>query len=232
MAELKYQLANDPENNILYEKCSDVDPIFWQDLLARRPEEVADRTGATFINGTYRIRFLNQMLSIAPAARQMFIMGEEGREPGFQLCLVTLLFLLRVNTAALAASQVSPREFKGGTTFFQGPHALPVAQLEARFGQDIAGFLAVGQELGGVPQDLGDAALTLPVFPGLSVGVILWAADEEFPAQVSLTVPAGIEPYWPLDTVWALLNVVTRELLRAGWPTSSPKVSKTGYNPG
>ena len=216
MAEFKHQVPSDPEANVLYEKCSDVDACFWQELAERPPEEVTARTGASFMDGNYRLGFLNQMLSIAPARRQIVIMGNTDREPGFQLCLVTLLFLLRVNIATLNLTQVSPREFKGGTTFFQGPHALPVAQLEDRFGQDAAGFLAAGDELGGQPQDLGDAALTLPVFPGLSVGVILWEADDEFPAQVSLTVPAGLAQFWPLDTVWALLNVVTRELRRAG----------------
>ncbi|MDD3580438.1 MAG: DUF3786 domain-containing protein [Desulfobacca sp.] len=216
MAELKHLVPTDPEANILYEKCSDVDACFWQELAERPPQEVTARTGASFIDGTYRLSFLNQMLSIAPAQRQLVIMDKADQEPGFQLCLVALLFLLRVNTATLNPNPVSPREFKGGTTFFQGPHALPVAQLEDRFGQDAAGFLAAGQQLGGQPQGLGDAALTLPVFPGLSVGVILWEADDEFPAQVSLTVPAGLDHYWPLDTVWALLNVVTRELRRAG----------------
>ncbi|MFP3868167.1 MAG: DUF3786 domain-containing protein [Desulfobacteraceae bacterium] len=216
MTKSKSDIAADPEANVLYEKCADVDAAFWQDLLARPPQEVATRTGAAFINGTYQLPFLNQTLIIAPAQHQILISGAADREPGFQLCLVALLFLLRVNPAALGVRQVSPREFKGGTTFFQGPHALPVAPLEERFGQDAAGFLAAGQRLGGQPQDLGDAALTLPVFPGLAVGIILWEADEEFPAQVSLTLPAGLDQYWPLDTVWALLNVVSRELQRAG----------------
>ncbi|MBW2133924.1 MAG: DUF3786 domain-containing protein [Deltaproteobacteria bacterium] len=222
MADCKGDIATDPEANVLYEKCSDVDAYFWQDLLARPYEEVTGRTGASFINGTYQLPFLNRRLVIAPAQHRASYIGEEDRDPGFQLCLVALLFLLRVNPAALPGSQVSPREFKGGTTFFQGPHALPVTGLEERFGRDATGFLRVGQQLGGQSQDLGDAALTLPVFPGLSVGVILWEADDEFPAQVSLTVPAGLDQYWPLDAVWALLNVVTRELWCAGLSTFSP----------
>lgn len=206
----------DPEANILYEKCADVDAALWQALMDRNPQEITRRTGATCQDGTYRLSFLNRQLIIEPAQRRLVIGGEEEREPGFQLCLVALLFLLRIAPPCLQERQVSPREFKGGTTFFQGPHALPAAGLEERFGQDVPGFLESGQRIGGQPQEAGDAALTLPVFPGLPVGVILWQADEEFPAQISLTVPAGLDQCWPLDAIWALLNVVTAELQRAG----------------
>jgi hypothetical protein len=58
--------------------------------------------------------------------------------------------------------------------------------------------------------------LALRVFPGLTVEVILWRADDEFPAQVSFTLPAHLDRFWFLDAVWGLLNLVTQELLKAG----------------
>jgi hypothetical protein len=87
--------------------------------------------------------------------------------------------------------------------------------LEARFGQDAAGFLAAGKKLHGEIRPAGDAALALQVFPGLVVEVILWQADDEFPAQVSFTLPAHLDRFWFLDAVWGLLNLLTQELLHA-----------------
>ena len=63
------------------------------------------------------------------------------------------------------------------------------------------------------PLTAGDAALAFSVFPGLLVEVILWTADEEFPAQVSFTVPAHLEEFWHLDAIWGLMQVVVTELL-------------------
>ncbi|MBU4234435.1 MAG: DUF3786 domain-containing protein [Proteobacteria bacterium] len=51
--------------------------------------------------------------------------------------------------------------------------------------------------------------------PGLAVEVILWQADDEFPAQVSFTLPAHLDRFWFLVAVWGLLNLVTQELLLA-----------------
>jgi hypothetical protein len=109
----------------------------------------------------------------------------------------------------------------GGATFFRGHHLLPQAPLEARFGQDIPAFLRAGRRLQAEAHPAGDAALAFLVFPGLMVEVILWQADEEFPAQVSFTLPAHLDRFWNLDAVWGLLNLVTQELLQAAGPPGS-----------
>jgi hypothetical protein len=45
--------------------------------------------------------------------------------------------------------------------------------------------------------------------------VILWQADEEFPAQASFTVPSHIDRFWHLDVVLGLIVVVVQMLLTA-----------------
>ncbi len=199
-----------------YEKCAEVSPEIWQDFEKQDPGEVSARTGAVFRQGLYHLPFLERKLLIDPAGRQVQLDGAPGADPGFRVCLTALLYLLKVEIAALGPP-VSPLELPGGTTFFQerGPHSLPAAPLEARFGQDLAGFLSAGRRLQAEPRIAGDAALTLQVFPGVAVEVILWLADDEFPAQVSFTVPANLDRFWHLDAVLGLLDVATRELLKA-----------------
>jgi hypothetical protein len=204
---------------MLYEKCAEVSEEFWRELRQADPETVTRRTGAIFSDNCYRLSFLNRELRVDVAAQQIVVSGAEDVEPGFRLCLTALLYLLKVDTAALG-QLVSPLSLTGGTTFFQqsGPHALPNKPLEERFGSDPAGFLAAGQRLGAEIRPAGDGALALRVFPGLSVEVILWQADEEFPAQVSFAVPANLERFWHLDAVLGLLEVVAQELLQAAGP--------------
>ena len=137
-------------------------------------------------------------------------------DPGFRACLLALSYLLRLVPSALGPP-ISPLELPGGTTFFRGHHGLPSAPLEARFGRDLAGSWPPARSSGRKPP-AGDAALALRVFPGLTVAVILWQADEEFPAQVSFTLPAHLDRFWFLDAVWGLLSLVAQELLKAGEP--------------
>lgn len=201
---------------MLYEKCAEVNEDFWRELAQADPEEVSRRTGAVFQEGCYRLPFLNRELVVHPASSRLGVAGAEGAEPGFRLCLATVLYLLQVDTGALGPL-VSPLELSGGTTFFQksGPHSLPNPLLEERFGRDLAGFLAAGRRLGGEAVAAGDGALAFRVFPGLMMEVILWQADEEFPAQASFTVPGGLDRFWRLDVVLGLIVVVVQELLRA-----------------
>jgi len=198
-----------------YEKCAEVSPEIWQDFAKQDPGEITARTGAVFRQGLYHLAFLNCELLIDPAGRQVQLDGAPGADPGFRVCLTALLYLLKVDIAALGPP-VSPLELPGGTTFIQarGPHSLPAGPLEARFGKDVAAFLAAGRRLQAEPRVAGDAALAFRVFPGVVAEVILWLADEEFPAQVSFTVPANLDRFWHLDAVLGLLDVVTRELIR------------------
>jgi hypothetical protein len=198
-----------------YEKCSDVSEEIWQDLERRGPQEISERTGAVYQGGSYHLAFLDRTLKLTPGRRQVEMAGAPaGAEPGFRVCLTALMYLLHVNPALLGPG-ISPLELPGGATFFRGPHGLPSGGLEERFGRDAEGFRAAGAKLNGETRPAGDMAVALRVFPGLAVGVILWQADEELPAQVSFTVPAHLDRFWFLDAVWGLLNLVAQEMLQA-----------------
>jgi hypothetical protein len=170
--------------------------------------------------GGYHLPFLDRTLLLVPARRQVQVAGAPEAEPGFRVCLTALMYLLHLDPAGLGPG-ISPLELPGGATFFRGHHGLPARPLEERFGRDAAGFLAAGKKLQGEVRPAGDAAVALQVFPGLVVEVILWQADDEFPAQVSFTLPAHLDRFWFLDAVWGLLNLVTQELLQAAPGESS-----------
>jgi hypothetical protein len=203
-----------------YEKCLDVSEEIWKEFQTGEPGEIAGRLGILYEAGRYRLPFLNRTLFLDPVRRQVQVAEAPEVEPGFRLCLTALLYLLRVNPALLGPA-LSPLELAGGATFFRGHHGLPSGPLEERFGRDAPGFVAAGTKLGGETRPAGDAAVALPVFPGLVVEVILWQADEEFPAQVSFTLPAHLDRFWSLDAVWGLLHLVAQEWLNAAPGESS-----------
>jgi hypothetical protein len=204
---------------MLYNRCAEVNEKFWRDLAQADPEDIVRRTGVRRHRNVFRFAFFNQEAVVDLDRQRVFQAAAREEEPGFRLCLITLLYLLLVDTTGLGPP-VSPLELTGATTFFQsrGPHAIPSAPLEARFGRDLAGFLAVGRRLGAETRDLGDGAVALSVYPGLSVEAILWEADDEFPAQVSFTVPSNLDRFWQLDAVLGLMGLVVKELLRAAPP--------------
>jgi hypothetical protein len=201
---------------MLYNRCSEVDEKLWQDLAQLDPEDIFRRTGVRRQQQIFQVPYFNRELVAVLESRRVFLANNPDEEPGFRRCLVTLLYLLLMDTAALGPS-ISPLELPGATMFFQkrGPHAIPSAPLEERFGRDLAGFLETGRRLGAEERAGGDAALAFQAFPKLTVEVILWQADDEFPAQVSFTVPSQLHRFWQLDAVLGLMGVVVKELLQA-----------------
>jgi hypothetical protein len=207
---------------MLYNRCEEVDGKFWEELAAADPEDLRGRTGIGRQGQVFRFPCCHRETVVDLDKRRVYFAADPEAEPGFRLCLISLLYLLQVDTRELGPP-ISPLELAGATTFFQnqGPHAVPRAPLEERFGRDLAGFLAAGQRLGAEPRDLGDGAFALMVYPGLPVEVILWEADEEFPAQVSFTVPQNLDRFWQLDAVLGLLGLVVKMLLRAAAPAGA-----------
>jgi hypothetical protein len=202
---------------LLYNQCAAVNEEFWQDLRRADQEDIARRTGIRRLRNVFRFPYFNQEAVVDLEQQRVFRAAASEEEPGFRLCLISLLYLLYVDTAELGPP-LSPLELPGATTFFQsrGPHAIPSAPLVERFGRDLAGFFQVGALLGAERRPSGDGSLAFQVFPGLPVEVILWGADEEFPAQVSFTVPSHLDLFWQLDAVLGLLGLVVKEMLRAG----------------
>ena len=206
---------------MLYNQCAAVNEEFWRDLRQADQEDIARRTGIRRHRNVFHFSFFNQAAVVDLDQQRVFRAAAPDEEPGFRLCLISLLYLLYVDTAMLGPS-LSPLELPGATTFFQskGPHALPSAPLEERFGRDLTGFSQVGALLGAERRTSGDGALAFQVFPNLPVEVILWEADEEFPAQVSFTVPSQLDRFWQLDAVLGLIGLVVKEMLRAGGPVA------------
>jgi hypothetical protein len=107
---------------------------------------------------------------------------------------------------------VSERQLPGGSLFFQGPHALPLAPLLRRFGADGEAFRRVCLGLGGRPIEFGDAGFAFQALPFIPLAVILWIADEEFPARAGMLFDPTAADHLPLDLLLALAHAVVARL--------------------
>jgi hypothetical protein len=184
----------------------------WQTLSAADVKEVASRSGAVCEGTRLRLSVMGQGVIIDPG--QMMITRSATQEPvSFLLQLVVLQYLLKAQELPLADRLVSPQEFVGGEFFFRGPHAFKLKPLEEKFGEDKKAFLQAGIQLGGHPVSLADAGFRLPALPRIPLTYVLWCADEEFPAKIGVLFDATAERHLPLDMLWTLVNLTSKQLL-------------------
>ena len=177
-----------------------VDLPWWQDLLSVSPRAV-------------EVGFLNARYRVDPVARSIAELQPDPQRVLTQSFQVLLIRYLTSSGGELTGEEITEKDLPGGVTFFQGPHALPVAPVAERFGSDPEAFLSRGRKLGGEPVHHGDAAVRFWPFKQIPVTYVLWMADEEFPASVSVLFDRSIERWFEADMTFLLVGETTARIV-------------------
>ena len=190
--------------------------VFWRTLAQRDPKDVAACCGARAnADGSYDLPTPGGRLRLDPSARRFEFEAADGAADAPSLGLAALVYLARTGAASPSGEWISPCELPSGAAFFRGPHDVPAAAIAERFGRDVDSFRAACERLGGRPLPFGDAAYALDLFPRLPVAVLVWRADDEFPARAAMLVDRRIERSYPLDGVLAMLGAMQSLLVLA-----------------
>lgn len=198
---------------------------FWGELRVADPQALSREAGVSFRDGRYVVPFLGGEYEVDPESRVVAGPAADllASDPEFRLLLLGYLVLScsagppgpgAEAAPALPAvgDWVSERQLPGGSLFFQGPHALPLAPLLRRYAQDPPGFRRACLELGGSPLPFGDAGFAFRALPRVPLGILLWVADEEFPARAGMLFEPTVAQLLPLDLVLALARAAVLRL--------------------
>jgi hypothetical protein len=193
-----------------------VDPLHFTRLLEQDPADVCRRAGCTYdaAAGTFGLAVWERPYVVDPRQGRIFCASPdpEPLHPYFDLFAVH--YLRSAKEIPPAGQWISEKDIPGGTTFFRGPHAVPVRVIASRFGEDIQGFARRCEQYGGTRLDLADAAFSFVITPRVPVAVLLWQGDAEFPAEAKLLYDATIARHLALDIVYALAVGVCEQLGR------------------
>ncbi len=182
----------------------------WETLADLDPEDVCKRAGVQFNreSGLYTLKSFGMEFSIFPKAKSM---SGTAAESSLLLGRLAYFFRLSVPWYLISAKEipftgrlVKPADLAGGQLFFRGSHILPLDKMAEKFGGNTVNFMKRGGELGGEPLDYGDASFRFYPLPRVPVIMILWGADEEFPARADLLFDSTCELHLPLDIIWSV----------------------------
>ncbi len=197
--------------------CAAPHPLHWEDLRHQRKEDVLDRQGVRPSSDgfSYEVRFLDSLYLIDPIGERVVELAPlPDRELNEEFQILLIRYLVARNGGPEIGVEISEKDLPGGVTFFQGPHALHVAPLTKSYGHDPDAFEARCRQLGAVPVDHGDRAMRFEPFPQIPVTYVLWKADDEFPASVSVLFDKSIGRWFELDMVFTLVLVLTERIVR------------------
>jgi hypothetical protein len=203
--------------------CAAPSPLHWEDLRNRSRETILQQEGvrpATQGNG-YEIGFLDAHYLVDPQAERITELSPlPGRVLTEEFQILLIRYLVAPNGGPPDGRDISEKDLPGGVTFFQGPHALHVKPLVRLYGEDPEAFEARGRELAAVPVPYGDKAMRFLPFPYMPVTYVLWRADEEFPAAVTVLFDKSIPRWFELDMIFTLVLALTERITESQKPRS------------
>ncbi|MFH1116481.1 MAG: DUF3786 domain-containing protein [Pseudomonadota bacterium] len=196
--------------------CAAPHPFHWADLRSCPADRVIAREGVKVSKDGkgYELAFLNAVYEIDPVDERI---GEISPQPSrdltemFQILLIQ--YLLAPMGGPIDGNEISEKDCPGGVTFFQGPHALYVSPIAKLYGRNPDAFEKRGRELNAQFASHGDAAIRFLPFPEIPVTYVLWTADDEFPASVSVLFDSSINRWFELDMIFSLVWVLTERIV-------------------
>jgi hypothetical protein len=185
----------------------------WKTLAAQPAEEVGRRSRSEPRDGGYSLSFLERTYLVHPPSGRIAGPRQDRllEDPEFELLLLT--YLTQCQELPLEERWISEKDLPGGSTFFRGPHALPVLPLLGRFAGDLPAFRRAGLSLGGRSLQFGDLSFSFSTMPRIPSACVLWREDDEFPARFTMMFDRSLALQLPLDVVLALVHCLGVRLL-------------------
>jgi len=189
------------------------------ELVQLEPEQSAARSGAAYTPlgdglGQFQISFLG-IIFYLDWPTGIVRRAVDQAEADVPTRLVLMHYLLTADGAAMASKWIAFRNLAGGLGYdaaFQRRANLPLAQT---FGQDRAAFEVAARQLYGERLRFGDASFCFRALPHLWLAVVLYVADDEFPASVNVLFDAAANHYLPTEDLAVLGGMLAGRLIKA-----------------
>jgi hypothetical protein len=106
-----------------------------------------------------------------------------------------LYYLALADGTSLAGRWVAFRELPDGWLYHQAFQGYTGDELVRTWGNDVDAFVDAASQLDGRSIDIGDAGFAFNLLPRVSVAVVYWAGDEEFPPNAQVLFDAAASQY-------------------------------------
>ncbi|MHB0859341.1 MAG: DUF3786 domain-containing protein [Anaerolineae bacterium] len=187
-------------------------------LASSAVQDIAQRAMAPYApgqaGGGFELTLLGQTYRVTYPEGEVFHV-ETGVPAKHAVRLLILHYLAQADGHPLEGRWVAFRELPGGLMYDTAFRGRVEPALVATFASDLGRLGCAAGRLGGRALELGDAAWQIDLFPRLPVAVILYQADDEFPASASALFDASAGHYLPTEDLAIAGGMLVGALLRA-----------------
>lgn len=152
------------------------------------------KTGTEFVDGSFHFEFLGMPIEVTYPEG---LVGK--RDTGEELGLIERILVLHYLTYAGGTpnlnKSISFKELPGGSIYIEPFTNRCIRPLIHLFGNNLASFQESAEKFGGVKREYGDMSYGFYPLPRIPVTLVIWAADEEFPANANIIFDESAADY-------------------------------------
>jgi hypothetical protein len=177
-------------------------------------EDMARCSGYSIEENALSIDFLGQHFKVDyPSGNFVPVQASDSELPIATQILI-LHYVANLAEPSEVGTLISFKELPGGAIYIKPFTGRAIDPLVRIFGTDPDRLLEVATLLGGQSNGLGDVGVTLRVFPRIPVTLVLWRADDEFPASGNILFDASAPAILPTEDYAVLASIVVFGLKR------------------
>jgi hypothetical protein len=181
------------------------------------PLVIAERTGAVYSAhspdcGEFNLRVWDQamVVSFPELSIRSAATGQEAN-PAIQALM--LYYFQSANGTPLTGRYIAYSELPDGRFYSQAFQGYTGDELVKRFGNEPEALQRAAGKVGGIPQPLGDVSYVFHLLPHITLLLVYWQGDEDFPANCQILFDAAAATQLPADVCAIAGSMLTRKLL-------------------
>ena len=190
-----------------------------QELATVNLHRICSLSGAVCIedkngNPAISIPFINQEHLIYFQPELDVILEGNGEPVPIPEKILILHYLLTARGESLQQNLITFRQVEEGSFYYSAFIRRALDPLAQTFGGEPQGLLECGYQLGAVPDEFGDASITLKPLPRVPVTFVIWGEDDELPPQANILFDESIVSYLPTEDIAVLSSMIVYRLIR------------------
>lgn len=170
--------------------------------------------GGKRVTGRWQLPVLNDMFTLDVPTRH--ISTSAGQTVGLHWGILALHYLLARSRPEPRTPEITFADLRTARSYAGVYHQRVIARLCATAGRDVQTLRAAATATGGRVAPGGDAAFDFQAFPRLTLRLVWYGADDEFPASAALLLPDNVESYLCAEDIVVLSERLVSRL--AGRP--------------
>ena len=115
-----------------------------------------------------------------------------------------------------AGKLITFRQIPDGHFYFEAFQRRARDPFANYFGDNGRLFVKCAEMLGAVPVEIGDFGMEFPIFPHIRVQLVLWAGDEEFPADATILFDESIQRILSAEDIAVMSGSLVYRLIGLG----------------